>query len=127
MPNGTDFEFMIAVSVGLSRFPRGPAPVVSFKQSLAEADGSGGDLHQLIFLDIFERRFERQLSCGADLWRPHPCWLCAYLSSCFALVRVDRNIVILDMFADDLAFIDLLAGLYEEKSSVIKSHRVHTP
>src|SRR5690606_15144955 len=94
-------------------FPRFAFAVVFVEQVLADADVLGGDLDQLVVLDVFEARFERHLADRADLGivvlaRG------ADVGELLAADDVDHQIARTAVLADDLPLIHLLAWADEE-------------
>ncbi len=79
----------------------------------------GANLHQFIFLDIFQGRFQAHFARRTDMSGVILAGG-AHVGKLFGLDDIGGNIVILAVFADHLAFINLLARRDEEKAAVIQ-------
>src|SRR5688572_26375293 len=103
--------FMATAYAGmtLGRLARG-ALAVAFRQvALAQADRLRGHLDQFVVVDEFHRPFEREL----DRRREQHVLVLARSSNIrelFSFDRVDDEIVVPRMDADDHALVDALAG-----------------
>src|SRR5690606_13379225 len=87
---------------------RGPLAVHLGAQLLAQADLPGRDLDQFVVVDELQRLLER------DLDRRHQALVVVLAGSAevgqlLGAQGVDREVVVLAVDADDLAFLDLLA------------------
>ena len=95
------------------------AAVAFFEEAFSDAYGIGADFDKLIGLDILHSQFETHLSSGSDL-SGVVFTGGADISHLLSPYRVYRNVVILAVFADDLAGVDLFAGLDEKDAAVIQ-------
>ena len=93
----------------LMRFARGALAVVLLQVALAQADRLGRDLHQFVVVDELDRVLQRQLDRRRDLDRV---FLAARRGSWSAACahRVDHQVVVAAVDADDHALVHRVAG-----------------
>ena len=88
------------------------------EDDLAHTHGLGGDLHQFVDLDILEAFLQRHDGLGNDAG-----FLVAAagadIGELLGLGHIDHEVVVVDMLADDLSHVDVLAGIDEELTTVL--------
>ncbi len=89
---------------------RTPLPCVFRQQNLTQADDARGDFDVLVGLDIFERGFQRHLARRTEQNRVVRTGG-ADVGELLFFARVDRQIIVARIFADDHAFVHFVAGL----------------
>ena len=94
-------------------------PLVVVEDGLADAHGLGSDFDELVLLDILQALLEAHDDLGDDAG-----FLVGAggtdISELLGLADIDDEVVVVDVFADDLTHIDILTGVDEELAAVLQ-------
>ena len=89
------------------------------ENGLADAHRLRGDLDEFVFLDVFEAFFEGHDDLGNDA-RLVVGTRGTDIGELLGLANVDDEVVVVNVFADDLTHVDVLTGIDEELASILQ-------
>ena len=89
------------------------------EDGLADAHGLGSDLDELVLLDILQALLEAHDDLGDDAGLLVGAGG-TDVGELLGLADIDDEVVVVDVFADDLTHIDVLTGVDEELATVLQ-------